>query len=105
MNTKNWSDVDHIKNYINKKGYIPKTDLENLVHMIIAYYEGDLQDNGKEYYAIEDSRKPPYSLMINIEDLDAYIYDSGGLEEFDYYTWLLKIDTTINYIMQYKIIN
>lgn len=81
-----WSDIDYVKDYIRSKGYTPKTDLDNLAHMLINHYEGMLESENFECYAIPDNREFPNDLMIHIEDLDVYVSDSGGLEEFDYYS-------------------
>ena len=85
MNKREWSDMDYVMNYIKEKKYVPKTDVENLATMLINHYDGELENSEKEFYAMEDKRTYPKNLMINIEDLDSYVYDSGGLEEFDYY--------------------
>lgn len=86
MKKNKWSDMDYVRNYIEEKKYIPKTDIENLTIMVILYYEGELKDSGKEFYAIEDKREYPQNLMINTDDLDVYVNEHGGLEEFDYYS-------------------
>lgn len=86
MEKSKWSDVDYVRKYIEEKKYTPKTDMENLINMVLIHYEGELQDSDKDFYGVEDDREYPQSLMINIKDLDVYVNDNGGLEEFDYYS-------------------
>lgn len=86
MNKNNWTDMDYVEDYIKGKEFTPKTSMENLIVNLILFYDGELQDSDMEFYAVEDKREYPQNLMINIGDLDAYVYDMGGLEEFDYYS-------------------
>lgn len=85
MNKCNWNDVDYVREYIEGKKYTPETTMENLINMILNHYESELENDGKDFYAIEDKRDRIESLMINIEDLDVYVNKNGGLKEFDYY--------------------
>ena len=78
-------DMDRIADLITASGYEPETTLENVVCMIISCYEGELDEEGKEYYAIPDVRPYPENLFtINAEDVAAYVEDMGGFKEFDY---------------------
>jgi hypothetical protein len=82
-----WCDYDYMAAWIRSQKYEPKTTMENLIDMILAYYEDDekYRENGYGYYKIKDKRKYPDNLMINIEDVSCYVSDNGGLKEFDYY--------------------
>lgn len=79
-------DMDRVAELIVTSGYEPETTLENVVVNVILFYEGELDDEGKEYYAVEDERPYPKNLFaINPEDVAAYVEDMGGFKEFDYY--------------------
>lgn len=80
-----WCDMDYMAAWIRSKGYEIKTTMENLILMIFAHYEGDNEFMEKRYFAVEDTRKYPDNLMVNIPDVEAYVEASGGLAEFDYY--------------------
>lgn len=58
--------------------------MEHLVNMILSSYSNDESYKKNYYYAIQDNRKYPHNLMIFVPDVAAYVYDNGGLEEFDY---------------------
>lgn len=80
-----WCDYDYVAAWIKSVGYEPKTSIENLVDMVLSYYDVDVFDINRNYYAIEDNRKYPDNLMVFIPDIEAYVKDNGGLKEFDYY--------------------
>lgn len=80
-----WCDYDYVAAWIKSVGYEPKTSMENLIEMVLSYYDIDEFHINRDYYAIEDNREYPNNLMIFIPDIEAYVRDNGGLEEFDYY--------------------
>lgn len=80
------TDFDYVAKMILEDRYKVKTDIENLCTKMILMYEGYLEDNNLTHYAIEDNRTYPQNLIINIDDLRVFINESGGLNEFDYYT-------------------
>jgi hypothetical protein len=71
-----WCDMDYVANYIREQNYEPKTDIENLVTMLILHFENDAGD----YFSWHTD-----DLMIDIEGLAEFVEISGGLKEFDYY--------------------
>ena len=79
-------DMDYVTelilNLTEKSGYEIKTDLENVTGLVIAFYGLYLDEIGREYYAVADNLNDP---MINIKDVEAFLYDAGGVKEFDYY--------------------
>lgn len=77
-----WCDYDTMANYIRNIGYEPVTSMENLISMIFAHYECEIEDNEDGYFEIKDTRKGDYSL--HLEDYICYINATGGLKEFDY---------------------
>lgn len=78
-------DMDYVALLVRQSDYEPVTTMENIVSMIILMYDGELKDNGREYFEIEDDREFPENLMINIDDVAAYVEATGGFSEFDYY--------------------
>lgn len=73
-------DCDLVADYIlHELDYQPKTTIENLVEMIISYYEDEISDTG--YFAIEENK---YGNMINVDDVAEYIA-ANGISEFDYW--------------------
>ena len=84
-----WCDMDFMAVWIRSKGYEPKTSMENLILMILAHYNDEAEytlheDGSCTYcYAVPDSRPYPEDLMVNIPDVEAYVNDHGGLEEYD----------------------
>lgn len=85
ISQEHWCDMDYMAAWIRRKDYEIKTTMENLILMIFAHYEGDDEFMEKGYFAVEDARKYPDNLMVNIPDVEAYVEASGGLAEFDYY--------------------
>ena len=80
---KKWCDLDYVADWIKGLNYEPKTNIENLVEMIFAHYDGYLLDNEKEFYS--DIKESENGLMISIEDVGCFVEEHGGLAEFDYY--------------------
>lgn len=78
-----WCDCDYVAAWIKDMGYKPKTNIENLVEMIITAYDLYLTDNEVEFYS--DINKPENGSMISIVDIDCFIKEQGGLKEFDFY--------------------
>ena len=73
-----------IEKRITADGYIPKTSMENLITMIFEYYEETEEVKERGYFGIQDTRKYPDNLMINIPDVEDYVMASGGFEMFDF---------------------
>ena len=63
-------------------GYTPKTSMENLISMIILYFDCD--DNYGEFD--EESGCGGYGEGFTLERCFQYIDDNGGYEEFDFYS-------------------
>lgn len=64
-----WCDYDHMAVWIRGKEYEPKTSMKNLIDMIFLHYEGECEEEDKEF---------------NVEDCIEYVMASGGIEMFDY---------------------
>ena len=79
-----WCDYDYMAAWIREQGYEPKTDMENLITMIFGYYEDSDEIRERGYFGIQDTRKYPDNLMVNIPDIEEYVIASGGLEVFDF---------------------
>lgn len=69
-----------IEKKIIKDGYEPKTTMDNLISMIILYFDCD--DNYGEYN--EETGFGGYGEGFTLEECFRYIEDSGGYAEFDY---------------------
>lgn len=80
---KEWCDCDYIAAWIKELKYEPKTTIENLVEMILSYYDGYLYDNEVNFYT--DIKWSENGLMVSVEDISCFVKDNGGLKEFDYY--------------------
>ena len=63
-------------------GYIPKTSIENLIKMIILYFDCD--DNYGEFDAV--SGCGGYGDGFTLEGCFQYIEDGGGYETFEFYS-------------------
>ena len=73
-----WCDYDHICMAIREDGYVPKTDMENLITMIFLYFDNpDIEDYG--YKRVDNNG------YFNIKECIEYVKESGGWSEFDYY--------------------
>lgn len=64
-----WTDYDYMAVWIRGKEYEPKTSMESLIDMIFLHYEGECEEEDKEF---------------NVEDCMEYVMASGGIEMFDY---------------------
>ena len=71
-----------IEKKILEDGYKVKTTMDNLISMIILYYDND--DNYGEYD--EEFGFGGYGDEFTLEECSRYVYDCGGYEEFDYYS-------------------
>ena len=74
-------DCDRIADWVREKGYEPKTNIENLVQMIIAHF--DNPDHYGEYDA--ETGYGGYGDEFTIEECKRYVEESGGIKEFDYF--------------------
>ena len=79
-----WCDYDYMATWVRSKGYEPETSMENLITMIFGYYEDTDEVRERCYFGIQDTRKYPDNLMVNIPDVEEYVVASGGLSEFDF---------------------
>lgn len=79
-----WCDCDYIAAWIQDLGYQSKTNIENLVDMILAHYTSYLEDYDVDFY-ISTMKKSENDNMISIKDVSCFVEESGGLKEFDYY--------------------
>lgn len=77
----NKCDCDRIADWVREKGYEPKTNIENLVQMIIAHF--DSPDHYGEYDA--ETGCGGYGDEFTIEECKRYVEESGGIKEFDYF--------------------
>ena len=66
-----YSDYDDMVAWIRNQEYEPKTGMKNLIIMIFLHYEGECEEENKEF---------------NIEDCQEFVRASGGIEMFDYNT-------------------
>ena len=73
-------DNKDIEQKILTDGYKPKTSMENLIKMIVLYFDCD--DNYGEYN--EETGFGGYGEGFTLEECFRYIEDSGGYAEFDY---------------------
>lgn len=62
-------------------GYIPKTSMENLIKMIILYFDCD--DNYGEFDS--ESGCGGYGDRFTLEECFRYTEENGGYTEFDFY--------------------
>ena len=79
-----WCDYDYMAAWIREKGYKPKTSMENIINMIYGYYEDTDEVRERGYFRIQDTRKYPDNLMVNIPYIEDYVMASDGLEMFDF---------------------
>lgn len=66
-----WCMYDYMADAIRKTGYTIKTSMENLITLIILHVESNAEC-GEEID------------MDNVEDIMEFVWQSGGLKEFDY---------------------
>ena len=62
-------------------GYTPKTTMENLIKMIVLYFDCD--DNYGEFDA--ETGCGGYGDEFTLEECFRYIEENGSYEEFDFY--------------------
>lgn len=79
-----WCDCDYVAAWIIESGYMPKTSVENLTDMILAYYESYLDCEGVKFF-IDEKTESENGRMISVEDVSCFVEASGGMREFDYY--------------------
>lgn len=72
---------EDIEKKIVEDGYKPKTSMDNLIKMIILYFDCD--DNYGELD--ERSGFGGYGEEFTLEECFRYVEESGGYAEFDYY--------------------
>lgn len=80
-----WCDYDYVAAWIKGTGYEPKTTIENLVEMVVAHYDLELEDSNRTFYTDIKESENQNGWMISIKDVSCFVEDNGGLEEFDYY--------------------
>ena len=73
-----WCDYDYMAAWIREQGYEPKTDMENLITMILLYYEGEIEDGESSYDTENGKFDGTY-----IKAVQTYAQDSG-ISNFDY---------------------
>lgn len=73
-----WCDYDYMAAWIREQGYEPKTDMENLITMILLYYEGEIEDGESDY----DTENGKFDGMY-IEAVQVYVQDNG-ISNFDF---------------------
>ena len=74
-----WCDYDYMAAWIREQGYEPKTNMENLITMILLHDECEIEDGESEYDTENGNFDGTY-----IEAVQTYVQDNGGLAEFDY---------------------
>lgn len=74
-----WCDMDRVASLVMERNYTPKTDMENLVTMVILHFEGETDGNSLDFLPVYND-----DLDINIEGLSGFVEASGGFETFDY---------------------
>lgn len=73
-----WCDYDYMAAWIREQGYEPKTDMENLITMILLYYECEIEDGESSYDTGNGNFDGTY-----IEAVQTYVQDNG-ISNFDY---------------------
>ena len=73
-----WCDYDYMAAWIREQGYEPKTNMENLITMILLHYECEIEDGKSDYDTENGNFDGTY-----IEAVQTYVQDNG-LVEFDY---------------------
>ena len=69
-----WCDLDRIAHWIEDQGYKPETSMENLVCMLAAHFECDLESVARDW--------PDPEYLIG--DIAFFVECSGTLKDFDY---------------------
>lgn len=73
-----WCDYDYMAAWIREQGYEPKTDMENLITMILLYYESEIEDGESDYDTENGNFDGTY-----IEAVQTYVQDNG-ISNFDF---------------------
>lgn len=73
-----WCDYDYMAAWIREQGYEPKTDMENLITMILLYYECEIEDGESDYDTENGKFDGTY-----IEAVQTYVQDNG-ISDFDF---------------------
>lgn len=86
-NEDDWCDLDYAAHWmIEEMNYTPSCNLELFIRILLDKFEEDVEyheEYGKFYYAVPDDRAYPDSLMLNVPDFAAWVYDQGGLAELE----------------------
>lgn len=69
-----WCDFDRIAHWIEDQGYTPVTSMENLVVMLCAEFESELEFENKDWPPSEDL----------VYDISLFVEQTGTLRDFDY---------------------
>ena len=64
-----WCAYDYIAVWIRSQEYKPQTTMENIIDMIVLHYEGECEEQDKEF---------------SVEGCIEFVDSSGGIREFDY---------------------
>lgn len=75
-----WCDLDSVCVEIRKDGYVPETDIENLIWMCIGHYDNLLEFDDEFVKEIDDDDTISYG-----EKIKEMVETEGGWKEFDYY--------------------
>lgn len=75
-----WCDCDKLCNAIREDGYEPETDMENLITICFLHFDSWVEDNKNNEELMNDLAKRSYS-----ENVQDYVMDEGGWDQFDYY--------------------
>ena len=65
-------DYDEMAIFIRQSGYEVKTNMENLINIIFAHFENEMEETDDLYFSIDNVKE--------------FIIASGGIKEFDYFT-------------------
>lgn len=77
-------DMDYIYLWVKKENYEPKNySMEDFIENMIGCYEDEIMEDDEEFM-IEGEKVRENKGMICVQDLAAFIKNSGGLAEFDY---------------------
>lgn len=64
-----WCAYDEMAVWIRSKGYDPLTTIKNLIDMIFLHYDGECEEQDKEF---------------DVEGCIQFVEETGGIREFDY---------------------
>ena len=74
-----WCDYDYMAAWIRERGYEPKTSMENLISMMFAHYEGEIETHASEFDVASGNFNRTYT-----DACQAYVEASGVIGDFDY---------------------